>query len=176
MVKVVIEGAVSLVEIGVVVGISAGVEVATAVVRTDVVGFVEGVGAAVTPGFVGLGAGIVGFGTDVGEVGTLVGTIVAFGTGDTVVVAVVASMRSGVSVAIWPEASVAVSSSMTSDSAGGLVPKDSGVGAGPEQAKRPIRTTMVTTTNVFLNPSWSLFSDNCSIAPVIGDSPLLMRK
>ena len=90
-------------------GIGAGVEVATAVVGTDVAGFVTGVGTAVTPGFVGLGAGIVRSGTDV-DVG-LVGTVVALGTETMVVGAVVASMRSGVSVVIWPEASVAVSSS-----------------------------------------------------------------
>ena len=111
MVRVVVGGAGSLVGAGVVVGIGAGVEVAMALVGTDVVGFVAGVGTAVTSEFVGLGAGIVRTGTDVGAVGTPVGTIVALGTGEMVVGVVVESMRSGVSLVIWPEASVAVSSS-----------------------------------------------------------------
>ena len=172
MVRVVVGGAGSLVEAGVVVGIGAGVEVAMALVGTDVVGFVAGVGTAVPPGVVGLDASIVRSGIDVGAVGAPV----ALGTGEMVVGVVVSSMRSRISLVIWLDASVAVSSRMASDFAGGLVPKVSGVGAGPEQARRPISTAMVAATNVFLNPSCSLFSDNCSIAPVIGDSPLLMRK
>ena len=114
MVRVVVGGAGSLVEAGVVVGIGAGVGVATAVVGTDVAGFVTGVGTAVTPGFIGLGASIVRSGIDVGAVGAPV----ALGTEEMVVGAVVASMRSGVSVVIWPEASVAVSSSVASEFAG----------------------------------------------------------
>ena len=151
-----------------------GVEVATAVVGTDVAGFVTGVGTAVTPGFIRLGANIVRSGTGI-DVG-LVGAVVALGTETMVVGAVVASMRSGVSVVIWPEASVAVSSSVASEFAGDLVPKVSGVGAGPEQARRPISSAMVAATNVFLNPSCSFFSDNCSIAPLIPDSPLVTPK
>ena len=176
MVRVVVGGAGSLVEAGVVVGIGAGVEVAMALVGTDVVGFVAGVGTAVTSEFVGLGAGIVRTGTDVGAVGTPVGTIVALGTGEMVVGVVVESMRSGVSVVIWPEAAGAVSSAMASDFAGSLVPTVSGVGAGRAQDRRPISSAMVAATNVFLNPSCSFFSDNCSIAPLIPDSPLVTLK
>ena len=167
MARYVVEVAGSLVEVGVVVGIGAGVDVAIAVVGTVVVVFVTGVGAGVTPELVGLGAGIVRPGTDVGAVGPVVITNVAFGTGDMIVGAVAALMRSGVSVAIWLEASVAVSSSMALDFAGGLVAEYSGVGAGPEQARRPIRNTMVPSADIFLNPRYSLFPDNCSIAPLI---------
>ena len=176
MVRVVVGGAGSLVEAGVVVGIGAGVEVATAVVGTDVVGFVAGVGTAVTSEVRRIGCRYRSLRYRCRRSGRPVGTIVALGTETMVVGAVVASMRSGVSVVIWPEASVAVSSSMASDFAGGLVPTVSGVGAGPEQARRPISSAMVAATNVFLNPSCSFFSDNCSIAPLIPDSPLVMPK
>ena len=64
MVRVVVGVAGSLVEVGVVLGIGARVEVATTLLGTDVVGFVPGVGTTVTPEFVGLGACIVGRGIE----------------------------------------------------------------------------------------------------------------
>ena len=62
MARDVVGGVVSLVEVGVAVGISARVEVAMTLVGTDVAGFVAGVGTTVNPKFVGLCACIVSCG------------------------------------------------------------------------------------------------------------------